>query len=149
MKTKTENLATVRTRASAVGQFLGLTGARVRQLAGEGRIPGPDAAGRFPLMASVKAYSDFLRSRADVATVIAAKRRKLQAQAEITELKLGRERGELVEAKAVELVWAARKAAVREIVSRSALPNSTRDEILRELEAARAEDYLEKTGGMK
>jgi phage terminase Nu1 subunit (DNA packaging protein) len=149
MKTKNENLTSAHADAATVAKFVGLTSKRVQQLHAENRIPAPDAAGLYPLAATVQRYIEFLRARADTGTITTAKRRKLEAQASIAEMELAKKRGELLDAKAVETVWTARKLAVRDVVLRSPLPKSSQDEILNELADAKATDYLKPGAGTK
>ena len=142
-----KNLTSATADAATVAKFVGLTAKRIEQLASENKIPSPDTGGKFPLAATVARYVEILRARADVATVTTAKRRKLQAQAEMAEMELSKKRGELLDTKAVESVWTARKLAIRDIVLRSPLPKSSQDEILSELADAKATDYLKPATG--
>jgi len=143
MKTKNENLTSALADAATVAQFVGLTPKRVQQLHAENRIPAPDVDGLFPLAATVARYVDFLRARADVATVTTAKRRKLQAQAEMAEMELAKKRGELVPAKAVEMVWTAAIISAREIICQSHLSRKEQDEVLEALASADHTKHLQ------
>ena len=101
-------------------------------------------AGQFPLAATVAQYCDFLRARADVATVTSAKRRKLQAQAEIAEMDLATKRKELVKLSDVERVWTVVIISAREIICQSGMTRKQQDDILDALASSDHEKYFGK-----
>jgi predicted NAD-dependent protein-ADP-ribosyltransferase YbiA (DUF1768 family) len=142
MKKIDEKIISAEVNAKTLAKILGLTDKRIGQLASENRIPAANAVGQYPLGATVERYCENLRSRAEAGTITAAKRRKMEASAAISEMELATKRNELVELSAVEQIWTARKLAIREIVLRSPLSKDSQDEILNELADARATDYL-------
>jgi hypothetical protein len=143
MKTE-NNLTSAVADAATIAKYVGLTPKRISQLASENKIPSPDMAGQFPLAATVAQYCDFLRARADVATVTSAKRRKLQAQAEIAEMDLATKRKELVKLSDVERVWTAAIISAREIICQSAMTRKEQDEVLELLANADHKQNLQK-----
>jgi hypothetical protein len=139
---KTENLNEAKGNAETIAKFIGLTARRVAQLAQENRLPSPDAAGLYPLAATVAQYCENLRARADVATITSAKRRKLEAQAGLSEMQLAQKRGELVEVKNVELVWSSHVIAARQVIEQSALTRQEKERLCNELAVLKIEEYL-------
>ena len=96
-------------------QILDLTERRVRQLVTDGILPKNSERGRYELIPTVKGYIHWLRDRSlygeakaksgNVVSLDEARRRKLIAEAELAELELQKERGEVVSIEETEKSW--------------------------------------------
>jgi hypothetical protein len=146
-----ENGSVETVHAGVLSQWTNLSTERLRQIAKEGFIP-KAVGGRYEKVAALKGlfkYYQTLSTRYVGASGQADERRRVaraareEADARIQEQKAQKAAGELVFAKAVEKVWAARKAAVRQKLDQTpGLARSVKDELLEELAGAGAEDYL-------
>ena len=104
-------------------QILDLTERRVRQLVTDGILPKNSERGRYELIPTVKGYIHWLRDRSlygeakaksgNVVSLDEARRRKLIAEAELAELELQKERGEVVSIEETEKSWTEVLGAVR------------------------------------
>ena len=104
-------------------QILDLTERRVRQLVTDGILPKNSERGRYELIPTVKGYIHWLRNRSlygeakaksgNVVSLDEASRRKLIAEAELAELELQKERGEVVSIEEAEKSWTKVLGAVR------------------------------------
>ena len=104
-------------------QILDLTERRVRQLVTDGILPKNSERGRYELIPTVKGYIHWLRDRSlygeakaksgNVVSLDEARRRKLIAEAELAELELQKERGEVVNIEETEKGWTKILCAVR------------------------------------
>jgi len=98
-----------------IAEVLDLTERRIRQLVTDGVIPANKDRGRYELIPTVRAYVHWLRDRSlygeakkNKETVISldeARRRKVTAEAELAELELEKERGEVVDIAETEKAW--------------------------------------------
>ena len=96
-------------------QILDLTERRVCQLVTDGILPKNSERGRYELIPTVTAYIHWLRDRSlygeakaksgNVVSLDEARRRKLIAEAELAELELQKERGEVVNIEETEKSW--------------------------------------------
>ena len=96
-------------------QILDLTERRVRQLVTDGILPKNSEPGRYELIPTVKGYIHWLRDRSfygeakaksgNVVSLDEARRRKLIAEAELADLELQKERGEVVSIEETEKSW--------------------------------------------
>jgi phage terminase Nu1 subunit (DNA packaging protein) len=96
-------------------QILDLTERRVHQLVTDGILPKNSERGRYELIPTVKGYIHWLRDRSlygevkaksgNVVSLDEARRRKLIAEAELAELELQKERGEVVSIEETEKSW--------------------------------------------
>jgi hypothetical protein len=141
MKSTDEKIITATATAKTVAQLLGLTDKRVRQLGAENKIASADKAGKYPLAKVIRQYCEMLRSRAEAGSITSAKRRRLEAQASVSEMELATRRKELLPTAGVLAVWTARKTAVRDVVLQSGLTKKEQDALLAEFEVDVA-DYL-------
>ena len=104
-------------------QILDLTERRVRQLVTDGILPKNSERGCYELIPTVKRYIHWLRDRSlygeakaksgNVVSLDEARRRKLIAEAELAELELQKERGEVVSIEETEKSWTKILGAVR------------------------------------
>nr|ADI23562.1 hypothetical protein [uncultured nuHF2 cluster bacterium HF0770_42C12] len=104
-------------------EILDLTDRRVRQLVTDGILPKKSERGRYELIPTVRAYIHWLRDRSlygeakarngNIVSLDEARRRKLIAEAELAELELQKERGEVVSIAETEKSWSAVLSAVR------------------------------------
>ena len=78
--------------AADLAELIGISERRVRELAKDGTIKA-DAEGSFVLGPAIRAYTKRLRAFSEQPTLLAARRRKLEAEAHIAELRLAREQG--------------------------------------------------------
>lgn len=90
---------------SVIAKLLMISERRVQQLAKRGVIP-KVGRGRYPLAGSVQGYVRFLQERSlgddDVPDVGVERARRLRAQADISELKRDKMRGDLIDIQKVE-----------------------------------------------
>lgn len=141
MKIETENVEHLTTSAAGIAELLGLKIRRIGQLVTELKLTRID--GQFPIAATVRSYIENLRERSDLSELQAARKRKIEADAARSELALAQRRGEILELKAVEAVWSARKIAARNVLLRSPeIPEKLKNQVLREMEIASPENYL-------
>lgn len=106
--------------AAQLAAVLGLSTRRVRELAEAGTIPRAPG-GRYPTAEAIRAYCGGLRETAagrrgdgpDGLDLTAERAALAKAQREHVELRLARERGELVDAQAVHIRFAAMVTAAR------------------------------------
>ena len=98
-------------------EILDLTDRRVCQLGTDGIVPKKSERGRYELIPTVRAYIHWLRDRSlyseakarngNIVSLDEARRRKLIAEAELAELELQKERGEVVSIAETEKSWTA------------------------------------------
>jgi phage terminase Nu1 subunit (DNA packaging protein) len=81
--------------ASDLGNILGISERRVRQLAAEGKIPKP-TRGKFDAPACVKAILEAARSDRPESALEKARARAIDARARTQEMKIAREERELI-----------------------------------------------------
>lgn len=96
MKSKVATLA-----RSELAELLGVTPARVSQMAGDGLFF-PDSKGAYPEAASLRAACRLLRDRAGIDDLKSA---KLQKQNRLLDYEIEKASGQLLEAGAVEKAW--------------------------------------------
>lgn len=104
---------------ATVAQALELSPRRVQQLARQGWIP-REEEGRYPLADCLTGYAAYLeevRGRGGVGAAIdRAKARKLRAQAEVREIELAVEAGELLERSEALGAWGEKLTAIRSVL---------------------------------
>ena len=98
-----------------IAEILDLSERRVRQLVTDGILPKNSERGRYELIPCVRGYIHWLRDRSlygeakakqeNIISLDEARRRKLIAEAELAELELEKERGEVVDIEATEKSW--------------------------------------------
>ena len=81
--------------ASEIGNILGISERRVRQLAAEGKIPRP-MRGKFDAPACVKAILEAARADRPASALEKSRARAIDARARAQELKMAREERELI-----------------------------------------------------
>lgn len=82
--------------AEALGNLIGVTGRRVRQLAAEGKIPKANAAGRYDAPAVVRHLLAEARSSRPEGALEVARARALEVKTSGEELRLAERRRELI-----------------------------------------------------
>ena len=101
---KTINPATAHVSGAALARLLTVGDRTVRRLVADGTIPAP-TDGRYALAGCVGGYIAHLRQRKDGASLISARKRKLLADAELSELNVSEKRGRLVDVDSVFAAW--------------------------------------------
>lgn len=147
---------------SKLAAEFGVSRMRVSQLAAEGVIPkGRD--GKFDVLEAYRAYCSFLRKAlaarpvpepgAKHGTIVDARRRKITADAEMAELELARERGQLVSIADVEremtnliVTTKARMMAVGGRVAPELVGETSRNLIAAKIEKATKEALVQLAG---
>ena len=86
---------------SELAELLGVTPARISQLAGDGVFK-PDSKGAYPEAESLRAACRLLRDRAGIDDL---KSQKLERQTRLLDLEISRVEGESLDAVAVEKAW--------------------------------------------
>jgi hypothetical protein len=135
-----------------IAKLFNVSGERLRQLAHEGYFSKP-IRGEWDLKnvaAGLVAYlQNRLKARRDSPEFIEAKQDKMRADAQLSSITLGEKQNSLISREAVETVWAARKAGIRDVVQNSLLPKPAKDEICQRLCDIPLDDYLNVKSGTK
>lgn len=127
--------------AEALGNLIGVTGRRVRQLAEEGKIPKANAAGRYDAPTVVRHLLAEARSSRPESALDAARARALEVRTAGEEMRLKERRNELISVVvANEIIDRLAATVLAELIGLA--PRVTRDQALRrriddEVDAAR------------
>jgi len=135
-----------------IAKKFGYTGQVIRNLVDQGFIPKPPPlkegkGGDYDFEATALGLVAYLRKRLDTGEAsrneLAQSRAKaFDEQREFVKLKRLEKSGKMLPIDVVENVWAARKAAVRQIVEQLPLSKKQKDEVLEEMEVSSAKEYL-------
>src|SRR5437868_1075465 len=126
-----EKLSKITVTGAELAEVLALTDRRIRDLAADGTLRATN--GNFPLVLSVQRYVKRLRSRTEKPTIAAARRRKLEAEATLSELHLAEKQGHLVSVEAMAERLVPMLTAVRQYILGSGLDQDTQGDILEAL----------------
>jgi phage terminase Nu1 subunit (DNA packaging protein) len=131
---------------SALMKLTGFTHQWLMKIAQQGYYPA-SRNGLYPLTETIQGLFKYFKDRierAEGARTELAKSRSAVAleDAEWKRLRREEKAGKMLPIDVVENVWAARKAAVRQIVEQMPLSKKQKDEVLEEMEASGVKEYL-------
>ncbi len=139
-------------KTTEIAKLFNMSGERMRQLAHEQHFPRP-IRGEWDLKAVASGLVTYLqnrlKARRDSPEFIQAKQEKMQTEAQLASITLAEKQNSLISRAAVELVWSARKAGIRDVIQNSLLPKSAKDEICQRLCDIPLADYLNVKSGTK
>jgi|ERR1041384_1355564 hypothetical protein len=128
MNEKTETLPETVT-ARDLARLLALSDRSVRRLASEGVIPAA-ADGKFNLVKAVSSYVKSIKAKTDAPTLLAARRRRMEAQAGLSELDLETRKKNLVSLDEMDQRLRPMLVGVRQRILGSTLSDDEKDELL-------------------